>query len=439
LRARLADNRDPRDLANGGRTLIELWPERVLAPGHYVLRAEATLPSRLLDFGGHPVWPYSVRSLEFDVEASTSGGQSNVFVESFTDTSMRSAAEVLDADGTALWSSSGKVEVRYPATAGDASAGEVSLHGNVIETDVAAGNLTVDKDAAAILTQTEGLVLLRAQRRMTIAGELARLRRDADEPVTTEAQVRDWTAAQFAEERDLSSWLARQLLAANDPARTNWTVLIAGGDLTITGRLRIFGPLMLVAGGRIRFSGSIECGHEAVIRVTSGGTKSLIFGTHDDGGVVIVPYRAPGTEMPERPSEVGDTAIVSQKFPLAIDAPLQNPFVRGDKAVFRVLSSPIPSYGNVGRWRTGALVHGYGGARPKSPRPGATGYVVRYLGQPSSSSSEILVDDPALLVDAKTLRLSIELDVYPSDSRWDPPWVDDVAVFWDAPGSEVGR
>ncbi len=461
MRADLADNRDPHEFA-GGRTILELWPLQLLTPGSYVLGARPELATHLHDFGGHPVWPYSKKNVFIRVDAPIGSVVSDSFVESFVDTSMSSAAEVPEADGTALWSGSGKLELRYPAAVGVGSVGNATLAGLEVRHDIRARNLTVEADEIASLSPTPGLVVLRATRRMTISGTLERVAPAIESACAEITDVAAWSADQFGEARDVSTWLLavaeRERLAPSDPRRriSNWTVLIAGGDLTISGELHVHGPLLLVAGGRIRVSGSIELlGPKTQIQASCGtvvGAAAVKFpGGYDDHILMVIPRPAPLDRLRDRVDPQIDTSSDRKCFvlredkaipvPLSIDPPLHNPLQGDEKLVFQVLSSPIPPTGNVGRWRTGAIVHGFSGARAKIAKAAASRYSVRYVGQPSSSpSGEITVDDPALLGDAKTLRLLIQLEVRASDGdRWDPPWVDDVTVFWDRATAEAGH
>jgi hypothetical protein len=76
---------------------------------------------------------------------------------------------------------------------------------------------------------------------------------------------------------------------------------------------------------------------------------------------------------------------------------------------------------------------------------------VRYVGEhvegDADRPADVVVDDPAALVDCPTLRLLVELTLHPPGSwlppwartrlesrpavRWDPPWVDDVVLQYE--------
>jgi leader peptidase (prepilin peptidase)/N-methyltransferase len=238
LRARIAHNRDPR--SGDGRTILQLWPERVLDRGRYVLAVQPDTV-HLRDFGGHPVWPFSVRRLEIEVGGRETPAASNSFLVSFLDTDLRSSAEVPEVDGTAHWSSSGRVEVRFPAAAGSGVDGNLALAGDVHSRDVNAVRLDVARGQTATLAPEPGLVILRAQKRLSIDGTLVRRAAGEQPPVPTSGSLSSWLES-------LRTW------------GSTCTLLIAGGDLSITGRIEVDGPLVIVAGGRIRFSGAIALG-----------------------------------------------------------------------------------------------------------------------------------------------------------------------------------
>lgn len=433
LRALLVDNRDPLDHATRGRTLVHLIPQRLLAPGRYELRCEGA--TALQDFGGHPVWPFSIKRLLVIVEEGVEPRSVGSYVESFLDTRLRSPAEVPEADGTAFWSGDGRVSVRYPACAGDGSAGNVVLAGEESRTDVAARELSVARGEAVALGTEPGLRVLRAQRRLTIAGTLVREAR-GDVP-------------DLGERTTLSAWLAAERARDDAAGRTDgaargaWTVLIAGGDLTISGRVRVGGPLLLVAGGRIRISGEIE-GPAVDGRPSSLGASHYL--DKLDGGMLLIDWGSAGSDgdgggaRPERRVRGADA------LPWDLDPPKRNPLAAGEKLVFQVLSAAIPPEGGVERFHAGAVVHGFAGNRRGRVPAGERAFRVRFIGEGGAGrASEVPVDDPALFAEAKSLRLLLELTVFPdavgaatpespSAPSWDPPWIDDVSLSWDRVG-----
>lgn len=431
LRAVLVDNRDPLDHVSRGRTIVHLVPVVTLAPGEYELWIEPTVA--LLDFGGHPVWPFSTRRLHLRVQAGSAQASVGSHVESFVDTALRSPAEVPQADGTALWSGiSGKVEVRYPAAAGDGSVGNVSLSGEETRRDLAARQIEVARGETVSLGSTPGLVVLRSQRRLTIAGTLVRDAGGAPGPLGEPTTLSAWLAS----ERELD------LAAARDSslARSNWTVLVAGGDLTISGRVRVAGPLLLVAGGRIRISGELEAVD------ADGRPRTIGPGFYLEklgGGIVLMHW---GTAAADGAPKGGRNELQvrgATELPWALDPPIRNPLQPGEKLVFQVLSAAIPPEGGVQRWHSGAIVNGFVGNRRAIVPDGEASIRVRFIGEGAAAGSgEVCVDDPALFAEAKSLRLLLELSVFadavgPSTPvtadrpSWDPPWIDDVTLSWD--------
>lgn len=416
VRVLLVDNRDPLDPATRGRTLLHVIPQRLLEPGRYGLWYEGE--AALQDFGGHPVWPFSTKRLQVIVEASGAPASVGNYVESFLDTRLRSPAEVPEADGTAYWSGDGRVSVRYPACVGDGSLGNVRLSGDEARRDIHARELSVARGESVTLAAGPGVTVLRAQRRLTIAGTLSRPAPDTVPDVLP------------VEREPLSGWLETALRGEADPTPhdvASWTVLVAGGDLTLSGRLRVSGPLLLVAGGRIRISGEIEGPGPDGRSLTIGAAYYL---DELDGGLLFVHTSDP---RPVRGAS---------ELPWVFDAPVRNPLATGEELVFQVLSAALPPEGGVERWHAGAVVQGFAGNRRAGPGRDAQSYRVRFIGEGAGGvATEIPVDDPALIADAKRLRLLLELRVFadapgasasadPRVPSWDPPWIDDVSVSW---------
>lgn len=403
LRARLTENFDKHAPRSRGTTRVELVPSRLLQSGEtYWLRMAPG--ARLRDFGGNPVPLFStVRGRRAQVEVREPlGALRDVHFESFLGIENRSAAAVAEADGSAWWRDSGRVEVRLPATVGSGEDGEVTLTGDEPRRDVQAVRLSVPRGATARLADAPGLVVLRAQGSLRVEGTLERhgggglLRHEPGET--------------------LSQWLARAAsggggavpIDPQDLARGltgGVTVLVAGGDLVVNGRLFVDGPLVLVAGGRLRVGAGdrIEC---RKLWVDGEGAERLRY---------VDPRVGP---------------LDAAALPLSVDAPLSNPLAA--PLTFAVRSGPIPRYGSALRWHAARV----------GARAGAGAWRVRYAGERRERApgepAEILVDDPVLLSDCPVLRLQIELEVVPGPV-WDPPWVDFVEVSWDRPSAERER
>lgn len=384
VEASLLVNSDPGERPGRDRTVLALRPRAPLEPRAYLLTQER---GGLRDFGGNPVLLHGDRllGLRFDVVPA---GPGEFHVETFLGTEGRSPVAVPGVDGTAHWSGDGLVSVRLPAASGSGRAGRVELEGELALRDLHTVSLLVPHGREATLT-SEGLVVLRSQGSLVIDG---RLSRPAGGPSTL-GELEPATA------ETLSDWLER----ARD-LDAPWTVLIAGGDLSVRGELDVAGPLLLVAGGLLRLPGSG--------RITSRVGFVRLLG---DGG-------GPGS-----PSTAGRMA-------LAIDEPLINPLA--ERMAFAVLSGPIPVTGGVSRW-----VDSFVNAEARGGR-------VEVLFVPDDSR----LDDPmeewgarahvAGLGDAPRLRILVRIEVDPPDPRgtgpvpppntlWNPPVVDDVTLIFE--------
>jgi len=391
LRARLVQNFDKRARPPRGTTQVELTPQQRLVHGQsYLLRME--FQPRLRDFGGHPV-PYlptlTGKSQLIEVRES-SAPRTNVHFEPFLGTENRSPEVVPGADGTAWWGSSGRIELRLPAAVGDGRAGTVELTGAVEDPDLQAVRLRVPAGQTAELPAGPGLVVMRAQGSLQIEGVLSRRGPVANGP-------------SFLERERLSAWLRR---AADTDLGA--TVLIAGGDLIVSGELDVVGTLILVAGGRVRLGGRPE-------RLRA--SKIFVLG---EGGI------GPSFLDPET-DRIKDTLPA----PLELDLSTENPLV--EPLTFAVRSGPIPREGQAAQW--------HGPHRPGGHH-GSGEYRVRYVGlNPSrfpGDPTERVVEDPVQLSESPNLRLQVELTVRPG-VPWDPPWVDFAEVSWDPVRAERPR
>jgi hypothetical protein len=425
--------------------LIEITPEVPLVPR---ARGEAGSPYFLRlglgsdavqlprDYGGNPVvvdapprgWSIEVHDLGADL------GRTELH-EDFADTRMRSGVALPGYDGTAAWTGSGRVTCRYPLAAGDGTDGRVVLAAQEDRDDVQASSINLPAGVAGRLRSTPGLVVLRSQGRITLRGGLVR---EAPWDPTAESHRDEalvawsrWNQAEkdrreapvdagspVARDRDamtLSDWLA-----AARAADRNWTVLIAGGDLVIEGNLASSGPILLVAGGAIRVSGSVRAATAAVeIRVGVGGDP---IGQEMLGGVFI-------------PRENGVSHPGVQPFLAAylhIDEPVgANPLRTSLRLA--VLSAPVPPSGGVLGW----LPHRLQGS-PTIPAGAArSSWSVRFLPELQAAPRDAgdlarAVDDPMLLRPPGPIQFLIELEIAPG-GEWDPPWVDSVRLAWERP------
>ncbi len=368
--------------------LIELTPKQGLAVGEYLITVGAARDGEIAgpsDFSGRSalnyLGPLTVRVAEAPLDTGR-----GVLHEEFLDTRLRSPVAVPGYDGTAHWSNTGRVEVRYPAAAGDGSQGEVELSGDEARTDIHATRVHVGEGTTAALSSDPGVVVLRCQGRLWIEGDLTR------------AAPSEPRLGFEGSGGTLSEWLA--LVSAE---RRTWTVLVAGGDLVIDGAVRVSTPLLLCAGGVIRVSGTVAAATGQLFLLGEGGGLSI------------------------DPSE-------RAKAPLVIDAPISNPL----KAPLRlaVLSGPIPPHGEVLRW----LGEEVRGSEPGRGTPGGR-WSVRYVQELTATAIAderlVPVESPRLFEVPGSLQLLITLEVDPvplTDRRpaWDPPFVDYVRLSWES-------
>lgn len=403
LRARLIENQPephPRARQPGVRSstplevwererraaIIELTPVEGLEPGDYSLTSSAPrteVGASLRDFGGGRAGAAYVGSILVRVADRVPDAGAGSLTEEFIDTRLRSPVAVPDFDGTAYWGDTGRVELRYPAAAGDGSAGTIELEARETRTDVHAVRMHLPSGRRCELSSEPGLVVLRAQGRLVIDGDLVRT-----------APARDG-ALEFAAGESLSSWLAR--------ARAHtWTVVVAGGDLVIDGSVRTTTPLLLCAGGVIRVSGKVQAAPQQLFLLGEGGGLSIEFADRD------------------RARE------------LVIDPPVKNPLVAPIR--FAVLSGLIPPRGDVARWLS-AEASGSPSGRGKSGS-----WSVRYVPELGPSGARVEpVDNPRLFERPVPLQLWIELEVAPGE-EWDPPYVDSVRLSWEqSAGREASK
>lgn len=334
------------------------------------------------DLGGHPVWEPALVQVSFSVVERDRDGGRGAWLEEFVDTRLRSTLAIPGADGTATWSDSGRVEVRFPKAAGDGRQLDVELGGPQTFRDLHSVRAFVPPGRTCTLNPNPGPVVVRAQGSLRIAGRLER--------ATTGRST-----FQFGREK-LSAWIDRALAVPADVAarELDWTVLVAGGDLVVEGEIDVSTPILLVAGGRIRVTGTVR-----------GGQPTQVFRLGEGGGAGLAA------------SNVED---------LELDAPEQNPL--RSPLRFAVLSGPLPPRGTVVEWLE-AEAHGSDERKDVANR----GWTVRYLPElaraPLAPEDLQPVDSPELLEKPGSIQLLIEIAVEPG-GRWRPPFVDSVRLAW---------
>lgn len=339
-------------------------------------------PGAPRDLGGHPLWEPALVLVTFPVIERGRDDGRGVWLEEFVDTRLRSTLAVPGCDGTAAWSETGRVEVRFLKAAGDGRQGDVELSGSPTFRDLQSVRAFLPPATTCRLSSDPGPVVVRAQGSLRIAGRLER---------ATSGR----STFQFPHEK-LSVWLDRALAAPSDAAARDmdWTVLVAGGDLIVEGEIDVSTPLLLVAGGRIRVTGSVRGGHPTqVFRLGEGGGPGLTASNVED---------------------------------LELDPPDVNPLRVPLR--FGVLSGPLPPRGTVVEWLEAE-------ARGSVERKGVTNgrWSVRYLPElaraPLAPEDLQPVDSPELLEKPGSIQILIELTVEPG-GRWRPPFVDSVRLAW---------
>ena len=391
--------------------LVELTPLSPLAPGRHALRLAPRrflprldrcaalgplgLPlvwpwpelreARPLDAGGRSVWDRGLSAVSILVVERGTEGPRNLVVEEFLDTRLRSPVPVEGVDGTAAWRGDGRVTVRFPAAAGSGEAGEIELRGTSIRADMQSVRLRVPAGAVANLDPRPGPVVLRAQGALRVDGTL---RRSSGKCSGFEAQ---------RPLQGLSAWID-ELLRGPADAASNWTILVAGGDLVVDGTIDVDTPLLLVAGGMIRVRGEVRAGGpDQILRLGEGG----------GGGMVA--------SVPEW---------------LLVDEPLANPLRA--PLIWAVRSGALPQRGEVREWLWASASGSVSNPR-SAPRPGSSGsWRVRWLGT-GAAAAQTPRADPRFVEPPGPLHMLIELTVQPGGA-WDPPWVDRVEAAFEERG-----
>lgn len=396
--------------AGGGAVLSFVPGRRVVVPAQvalwrYVLeRREDAVGPFLADYsGGRPVLAASAWFARTRDGGPRSEGPSS-FTFDFLDS--RQHSPVLDpaSDGTAHWDGTGRVEIRYPRAAGDGGDRRQVLSGAFKEGDLHATRLTIPAGEELRL-EREGLVVLRSQGRIDLMGDLVRRAGGAPRPMW--ARPGEDGPPVGGTPEDLSRWLERAR-AADEP----WTVIIAGGDLVVRGKIDVDTPLLLVAGGWIRGAGQPR---------TAPGQLWLL----GSGGGFDQRHHADPTAMP-----VLDP-------PLIIDPPLVNRL--RETVTFVAVSAPAPKLIEPRSWGAPEVV-----AYEPAPRAGKKrgAALVQYLtvGEPALTEEllgqAIRYEEPMGAVGDRAggrVRLRIELAVHPFPGPWDPPFLDRVRLRWRNP------
>lgn len=343
-----------------------------LSPGTYFL----AMPGReLRTLGGRAVEPGWLQ-LQLRVPRALIEIDFDELGERSSDPPPGCAGTALWGDPAALRGADRGLHVRYPAAAGDGSAGAIELHEAPAGSDLEATSLSIPAGSRVDLSRTWGPVVLRSQTVLEVRGRLTRSGLgDKLDPLATDFE----RAAKLGEEHwdSLSAWVERLLAPGQSSAREPWTVLIAGGDIRVPegGAIEVEGHLVLVAGGWIRVGGSVR-------------SEGFVWKTPEGGGVA--------------------SRARVEHLPLVLDPPELNPLRTA--LVVGALTPPLPWTPRTHGWRT--LFAGHeGGGRLNA----------RFLETAIASEVERLVSDPSELGPG-SMRALVRLELPPGTGElWDPP------------------
>tara|TARA_R110002126_G_scaffold11114_7_gene50438 strand:+ start:8922 stop:10841 length:1920 start_codon:yes stop_codon:yes gene_type:complete len=426
--------------------VIELVPLRELTTGRYTLRVRPG--ATLADMGGNrafltlqpkPLGEVRVRHLPTE-------SADRVRLE-FNDRTSASAERVVGVDGTAAWRGDGTIRIAYPREAGPGG-GSLVLDRSTDAFEIVGTRIDVPEGETCELTDAPGVVVLRAQGTLSITGALVRRRPTNDEVLSPSSPQRPgllglvaWAVREFLLPRihESLAWAIREFVTdgvetveevaarlrvkltpqnrkrledealprheifaarlarlaptlgefieAARKSGTQWTVLIAGGDIVVNGKLDLAGQIVFVAGGRIRLDGRWGQSPEKLFTVGDGG------GLLPSSNVKLKPLAV--KVLPPETNPLDDTltwAVVSRPLPRQVL----------ERYLWRDLR-PGGHMGN-GIWR------------------------VRWLPADGPVDPALAADHPSRLPEGP-VRMLVELTMKPG-GVWDPPYVDFVELSW---------
>lgn len=418
LRTRLVE-------ASAGHARIELMPlddsglPRLLDQGEYplILLPGAAVPK---DFGGADVvGPWSTGSVaNLVVEAAPPPPRGRRVIVTFATTALASPRIVRDAVGQARWEGDGRVRLSCPRASGDGRDGSVVLAGEEDRSHVRATDLELGR-AADVTLSADGAIVLAAQGRARISGRLERRVQDAATGRSDDETHQDWllrlreSRAVGAPSNEAPFWLAFEpgetLSGFLERARMDGvpiTCIVCGGDLVVDGTIDVDGPLLLVAGGRVRIPGSVRASE----------------------AWITAPFARSGVNAWLEP------------LPIEVDQPLANTLRRDQR--WSIVTGPLRTGADFTRW---AAYRATGYAPPDpvgDPQVldhGRSRYELLFIGSRPDASGRLVetepVEDLRLLEDCPIARVRIDLVVEGIGAGppvpWDPPWLDDVELVWE--------
>jgi hypothetical protein len=410
LRARLVENRP--EFAR-----IELMPRdtsglpQLLAVGAYSLIEVASLGVPLRDLGGTPI-ESAFRNLAFAVPLLVENAAPLVLgrrlIETFASDDLASPRSVDGSIGQARWEGDGRVRLLLPRAAGTGQDGIVELTETGERTRFEATDLSIPEGASVEFGAT-GPVILAAQGRITISGRLIRRVQTGEARQAPDEGHAAWLRRLRFDEGTLDvPWLAfeeretlTRFLERAGREQLPVTCLVCGGDLVVDGDIDVDGPLILVAGGRVRIPGRVRASEA---RITKPFGRSAV-----------------------------DAWIYD--LPLEIDEPTQNPLVREQR--WSIVSGPLMPGSDFRHWSAARAA-----GRPEpgtDDGPPGNRFEVAFIGVGTDDQGRLVdlepVSDLRLLEDTTVVRLRIDLVVAPARPgfpiTWDPPWVDEIELVWE--------
>lgn len=381
VRAILVRNaHEDRVSANQAAAEIQLLPQTPLvldSRAEYALEVRADV--RLADFSGHSPWPQAVspsaRELyRFRLQPLGAHDRNRVRLD-FLDRSRLTSERIPWASGEVAWEV-GRLTLWCPRSAGEGGDGDLIWPAPaelIGPQDLHATSAHITS-GGSLVGNSDGPWILRSQTRWELAGRLERTGE-----TSTALTPGEWYAAH----RGAS---VQDLIEAAQAQSLPWTVLVAAGDLLLEGEVRSDTPLVLVAAGRVRITGSVFV------------PPGELYVVGDGGGSV------PGQSV--------------QYLPLEFSTPGRNPLqttLRG-----ALITSVLPSW-VLDRYEWESLV--------VLDDPGRGQVQVSFLPADGPILRERLVNHPRLLPPDSPVRILVELSM-PPGGLWDPPVVDRIELSW---------
>jgi len=392
---------------------IELMPldpsglPRLLEVGEYLLVELPEAPP-LRDLGAAPVvgpWATVAVPPTLVVEPPPPPPIGRRLVETFATTALSSPRVVEGAVGQARWEGDGRVRLSCPRASGDGRDGAVALAGDEPRGRVRATDLVLERGEVATLSST-GAVVLSAQGRVTVSGRLERRVQEGAARRGEDESHQDWLLRiKYGDDGPPPpvEWLAfeqgetlSEFLERAREAELGVTCIVCGGDIVIDGVIDVDGPLVLVAGGRVRIPGTVRASEAWITE----------------------PFARSGVNAWLEP------------LAIEVDQPLVNELVHEQR--WSIVSGPLRAGDGFSRWGASRAT-GYA-----SPGEGSR-FEVRFVGNRRDAVGRLVETEPVadlrLLEDCSIVRLRIDLVVEAAGSGppapWNPPWLDDVELIWE--------